>query len=263
MRAASCDVLLGQRRLLGLRGRQRELEDLSAARASPPARVAMQRRRTSGGRVGSERCRAAARITTSSSSRERLEPDHRAAREERRVDLEVRVLGRRADERDEPVLDRGQQRVLLRLVEAVDLVDEEDRPQAVRRRAGRALARSRRARRPHARRRPRAPRTRRPSARPRCGRASSSRCPAAPTGSSTAARSSSIARRSAEPGAEHVLLADEIVERRRPQPDRERRVLGLALARASLKRSATREVCSGHVRGRGRTVSGASDAFDG
>ena len=49
------------------------------------------------------------------------------AREQRGVDLEVRVLGRRPDERDQPLLDGGQQRVLLRLVEAVDLVEEEDR----------------------------------------------------------------------------------------------------------------------------------------
>ena len=57
--------------------------------------------------------------------------DLRAA-QQRRVDLEVRVLGRRADERDEPLLDGGQQRVLLGLVEAVDLVEEEDRRLAAR-----------------------------------------------------------------------------------------------------------------------------------
>ena len=49
------------------------------------------------------------------------------AREQRAVDLEVRVLGRGADQRHQAVLDRGQQRVLLRLVEAMDLVEEEDR----------------------------------------------------------------------------------------------------------------------------------------
>ena len=49
------------------------------------------------------------------------------AREQRAVDLEVRVLGGRADQRHQPLLDGGQQRVLLRLVEAVDLVEEEDR----------------------------------------------------------------------------------------------------------------------------------------
>ena len=71
---------------------------------------------------------------------ERLQLDDLAAREQRRVDLEVRVLGRRSDQRHEPFLDGGQQRVLLRLVEAVDLVEEEDRPLPVRRRAGRAPA---------------------------------------------------------------------------------------------------------------------------
>ena len=39
----------------------------------------------------------------------------------------------------------------------------------------------------------------------------------------TATRSASIARRSARPGPTHVLLADELVERRRPQPLGERR----------------------------------------
>ena len=55
-----------------------------------------------------------------------------AAGQERRVHLEVRVLGRRAHEHDEAVLDRGEQRVLLRLVEAMDLVEEEDRALAAR-----------------------------------------------------------------------------------------------------------------------------------
>ena len=58
---------------------------------------------------------------------ERVQLVDLAAREQRRVDLEVGVLGRRADQRHEPLLDRGQQRVLLGLVEAVDLVEEEDR----------------------------------------------------------------------------------------------------------------------------------------
>ena len=61
------------------------------------------------------------------------------ARDQRRVDLEVRVLGRRAHEHDEPLLDGGQQRVLLGLVEAVDLVQEEDRVAA----GAAALARAR------------------------------------------------------------------------------------------------------------------------
>ena len=52
-------------------------------------------------------------------------------RQERGVDLEVGVLGRRSDQRDGAVLDVGQQGVLLRLVEAVDLVEEEDRARPV------------------------------------------------------------------------------------------------------------------------------------
>src|ERR1035437_7609658 len=47
------------------------------------------------------------------------------------VDLEVRVLGRGADERDRAVLDVRQKGVLLGLVEAMDLVDEENRLLAV------------------------------------------------------------------------------------------------------------------------------------
>ena len=49
----------------------------------------------------------------------------------RRVDLEVGVLGRRADERDRAVLDVGQEGVLLGLVESMDLVEEQDRPRAI------------------------------------------------------------------------------------------------------------------------------------
>ena len=63
---------------------------------------------------------------------------------------------------------------------------------------------------------------------------------------------------------EHVLLPDEILERRRPKTNRKRRVLRLALARGFAE-----EV--GHARSMLRamseaedvTVSVASDAFDG
>ena len=58
---------------------------------------------------------------------ERLQAEDAQPRQERRVDLEVGVLRRRADERDDALLDVRQQGVLLGLVEAVDLVDEEDR----------------------------------------------------------------------------------------------------------------------------------------
>ena len=59
-------------------------------------------------------------------ARQRVQLVDLRAREQRGVDLEVRVLGRRADQRDQALLDRGQQHVLLGLVEAVDLVEEED-----------------------------------------------------------------------------------------------------------------------------------------
>ncbi len=51
-----------------------------------------------------------------------------AARDERRDDLEVRVLRGGADQSDDAVLHRVQQGVLLGFGEAVDLVDEEDGP---------------------------------------------------------------------------------------------------------------------------------------
>jgi hypothetical protein len=62
---------------------------------------------------------------------ERLEHDDLAAGQERAVELEGRVLGRRAHEHDVPRLDVRQEDVLLRAVEAVDLVEEEDRPLGV------------------------------------------------------------------------------------------------------------------------------------
>ena len=52
------------------------------------------------------------------------------ARQQRRVDLERWILGRRADEHDVAGFDAGQKRVLLRLVEAMDFVDEDDRSAA-------------------------------------------------------------------------------------------------------------------------------------
>ncbi len=62
---------------------------------------------------------------------ERLEPHHPAARQQRRDHLEGRVLGRRTHEDDRAGLDVGQERILLRAREAVDLVHEQDRARAV------------------------------------------------------------------------------------------------------------------------------------
>ena len=64
---------------------------------------------------------------------QRLEPPDPHAREQRGIHLEVGVFGRRADEGDGPVLDVWQQGILLRLVESMDLVEEEDRPGPVQR----------------------------------------------------------------------------------------------------------------------------------
>ena len=57
---------------------------------------------------------------------ERLQGVDAAAGEQRGDDLERRVLGGGADQADGAALDVGQKGVLLRLVEAMDLVDEED-----------------------------------------------------------------------------------------------------------------------------------------
>ena len=69
--------------------------------------------------------------------RERPQDEHLRARQQRGVHLEGRVLGRRADQRDVAGFDARQERILLRLVEAVDLVDEQDG--AARRHAARGL----------------------------------------------------------------------------------------------------------------------------
>ena len=59
--------------------------------------------------------------------RKRVQLEDERARGERRVDEEVRIVRRRSDEDDCPVLDVRKENVLLRLVEAVYLVDEENR----------------------------------------------------------------------------------------------------------------------------------------
>ncbi len=57
---------------------------------------------------------------------DRLELEDLRAGDERRVDVEIRVVRRRTDEADHPALDVREKHVLLRLVETVDLVDEQD-----------------------------------------------------------------------------------------------------------------------------------------
>ena len=62
--------------------------------------------------------------------REGLELEHERPRREGGVHEHGGVVRRRADQHDRAVLHVGQQHVLLRLVEAVDFVDEEDRAHA-------------------------------------------------------------------------------------------------------------------------------------
>ena len=60
--------------------------------------------------------------------RKRLKLKDAAAADQRAVDREERILGGRADQNHHAFLDVGQQHVLLGLVEAVDFVDEQQRP---------------------------------------------------------------------------------------------------------------------------------------
>ena len=60
-----------------------------------------------------------------------LERENLAAAQQRRIDREERVLRGRPDQDHDAALDIGQQDVLLRLVEAMDLVEEQDRSLAV------------------------------------------------------------------------------------------------------------------------------------
>ena len=58
---------------------------------------------------------------------QRLEHEDAAARQQRARELEAWVGRRRADQRDDAVFHPGQERILLRLVEPMDLVAKEDR----------------------------------------------------------------------------------------------------------------------------------------
>ena len=154
--------------------------------------------------------------------RELLELVDLRAREQRAVDLEVRVLRRGADQRHEPVLDGRQQRVLLRLVEAVDLVEEEDRRAAALAPLGRAgdhLAHLG------------APRLDRGELLERGvgvlgGEAGERRLPGPGRAVEDHRVRAAGLERGAQRGArsEQVLLADELVERGRPHPRGERAV---------------------------------------
>ena len=58
---------------------------------------------------------------------ERIEPQHLRSRQQRRIELETRILGGRADQHHCSVLHHRQKAVLLGAVEAVDFVDEQQR----------------------------------------------------------------------------------------------------------------------------------------
>ena len=114
-----------------LRGLQGQLDDVvdgacvtAGASGDEPEQVV--------GNLGAQLRGAAARHRLELLHGQRLELVHLSSRQERGVDLEVGVLRRRADQRDHSLLDTGQERVLLRLVEAVDLVEEQDRALPVR-----------------------------------------------------------------------------------------------------------------------------------
>ena len=59
---------------------------------------------------------------------QRLQLENLRARDQRAVDGEERVLGGRPQQADHAALDIGQQRVLLRAIEAMDFIDEQDGP---------------------------------------------------------------------------------------------------------------------------------------
>ena len=124
------DVPLRDRSVFRLCGLRRELEHVEC-RAGVAARVPGDPQHEVVVELDPELSAPRARDQGEVVEREWLELVDLAARQQSRVDLEVRVLRGRADERDEPLLHGGQERILLRLVEAVDLVEEEDRPLAV------------------------------------------------------------------------------------------------------------------------------------
>ena len=127
---------LGDRRRSPARARSSATSSrFSARRASPSAArasVAIASASIAAGRGARRELVPSARRSTSLDvvDRERAQHVHARTRQQRAVDLERRVLGRRADEADRAVLDERQERVLLRLVEAVHLVEEQHRAPA-------------------------------------------------------------------------------------------------------------------------------------
>src|SRR5438445_7134544 len=139
-------LVVAERALLGGLLEEPEVEGAGAARARQArgqlerverdARVALRVGDQEGARLGGEGQLGATQPALRVGERavdhgahlllgERLEHEDARAREEGRDHLEGRVLGGRPDERHRAGLDVGEEGVLLRLVEAVDLVDEE------------------------------------------------------------------------------------------------------------------------------------------
>ena len=85
------------------------------------ARILVKRKRPLLGLLGAVQKLAQRRLV------EPVEHEHGGTAQQRAVELEGRVLGRRTDQGDGPVLHVRQEAVLLGTVEAVDLVDEKQR----------------------------------------------------------------------------------------------------------------------------------------
>ncbi len=170
---------------------------LSRKRPSPSAIARNAARPSSVSGSAWPRC-ASARASRVSSVAvvEPAQHEHLGARQQRADQLEGRVLGRRADEDHRAVLDIGQKRILLGAVEAVDLVDEEQRALA---HLAALLAPPRTPCADRRRRKtpPTAARRRGRCRAPAGARSSSCRSPAAPTGSSRRAAGSPPCGRSA------------------------------------------------------------------
>jgi hypothetical protein len=153
---------------------------------------------------------------------ESFEHEHLRAREQRGIEFERGVFGGCADQHDGAVLDHRQEGVLLRLVETVDLVDEQQRPLPV------PFADLRRfehlAQILHARKNRRQLlemqlRVRRQNARQR-GLTATRRTPEDHRGQAPAVGHLADRR----PGSDQVVLADDLVERLRAQTVRQRPV---------------------------------------
>ena len=165
-----------------------------------------------------------------------IQREHPAAGKQRGVDLKRRVLGGSPDKSDRAILNIGQNDILLRLVETVDLVHEQDGRLPVQRlpfpRPGHRLPQVRHTRRHCAHRlkmrlrrgrnqprQRRLPRTRRPPEQNRRHPVGRNRPPQRPV------------------RAQNMLLSHKLGERRRPHPFRQRRRLQGALPAAVLKKS--------------------------